>query len=48
MPFCIQCSFVGTVGEVRKHQFNEHYEYFKLQCNDDSELMKSEMEKSEL
>ena len=45
MSFCIVCGeFEGTIEEVRKHQFNEHYEFYKLQCNDDPELIKSGQE----
>lgn len=43
MSFCIQCSFVGTVDEVRKHQFHEHYDYFKLQCGEDPQIIKEVM-----
>lgn len=42
---CIVCSdFEGTIEEVRQHQFNEHYEFYKLQYYDDNELVRNTLQ----
>jgi len=43
--FCAVCgNFVGTVKEVRKHQFENHYDYVLLQMSGDKEKLQKWME----
>jgi len=45
MPFCFVCgNFSGSVIEVRKHQFKEHYRYVLMQINGDKKKLKEWME----
>lgn len=41
MVYCIVYGeFEGSIEEVREHQFNKHYEFYKLQYYDNNELVK--------
>ena len=44
MHWCILCGFVGDIDSVRKHQFGKHYDYYKYQHYDDSQLIEKVME----
>ena len=41
--FCTICKIIGSLDEIRKHQFNEHYDLVLALCKNDPKKVKGLM-----